>query len=176
MRLHTWSKLVGVFAVCLAMGATASAQYGGGGGMGGGTGTMGGGTGNTSNRSYGGSGKAIGIGVGAAAGAAVGIALLIHHHHKASSEASLIGCAQPASNGISLKSDEDGETYLLVSKGKHIEPGERVELKGVVKDDQSGARAFRVRNVVTDFGACSSSHTVASTENSEKNDLAAVAK
>jgi hypothetical protein len=136
---------------------------------------MGGGTGNTPNRSYG-SGKAIGIGVGAAAGAAVGIALLVRHHHKASSEALLIGCAQPASNGINLKSDGDGETYLLVSNGKQIQPGERVELKGVVKDDQSGARAFRVRNVLTDFGACSSSHTVASTENHEKNELAAVAK
>jgi hypothetical protein len=114
--------------------------------------------------------------VGVAAGAAVGIALLVHHRHRASSEALLIGCAQPASNGINLKSDGDGETYLLVSKGKQIQPGERVELKGVVKDDQSGARAFRVRNVVTDFGACSSSHTVASTENQEKSELAAVAK
>ena len=175
MSLHTWSKLAAVFAVCLAMGATASAQYGGGGTMGGGMGTMGGGTGSTPHYNYG-SGRAVGIGVGVAAGAAVGIALLVHHHHKASSEALLIGCAQPASNGISFKSDEDGETYLLISNGKQIQPGERVELKGVVKDDQSGARAFRVRNVVTNFGACSSSHTVASTESQEKDELAAVTK
>lgn len=126
-----------------------------------------GGTGMGTKPSYG-SSKAVGIGVGAAAGAAVGIALLVHHHHKASSEARLIGCAQPVSNGMSLKSDEDGETYMLVSNGKHVQSGERVELKGVVKDDRSGARAFRVRDVVSDFGACNTT-TVASTNSVETN-------
>src|SRR5215469_2251284 len=159
MRLQTMSKMAAVVAICLAMGATASAQYGGGGmgggGMGGGGGT-GGGTGGTgtgtSNHSYSsGSGAAVGVAVGAAA--AVGIALLVRHHHKAkSSEALLIGCTQSQPNGISLKSEEYGETYTLVSSGKHVEPGERVELKGVVKNDRSAGYAFRVRDVVTDFG------------------------
>lgn len=175
MRLHTLSKLAGVFTVCLAMGATASAQYGGGmmgGGMGGSGGT--GATGTGTRPSYG-SGKAVGIGVGAAAGAAVGIALLVHHHHKASSEARLIGCAQPASNGMSLKSEEDGETYTLVSNGKHVQSGERVELKGVVKDDRSGGPSFRVRDVVSDFGACDMT-TVASTESVKTKELSAAAR
>ena len=173
MRLHKLSKLVGVFAVCLAMGATASAQYGGGTMGGGGTGGMGG-TGTGTRPSYG-SGKAVGIGVGAAAGAAVGIALLVHHRHKASSEAMLIGCAQPVSNGMSLKNEEDGETYVLASSGNHVQPGERVELKGVVKkDDRSGTRTFRVRDVVSDLGACNP--TVAFAEGVETKQLAAAAK
>jgi len=117
---------------------------------------------------------AVGIGVGVAAGAAVGIALWVHHHHKTPSEALLIGCTQAQPNGISLNS-EDGETYLLVSTGKHVEPGERVELKGVVKNDRSGANAFRVKDVVTNFGACSQSHVVARRQNSGEKELASVA-
>jgi hypothetical protein len=133
-----------------------------------------GGTGTGSNYSYG-SGKAVGIGVAVAAGAAVGIALLVHHHHKASSEALLIGCTQSQPNGISLKSEEYGETYTLVSTGKHVEPGERVELKGVVKNDRSGGYAFRLRDVVTDFGACSQGQ-VASTQNPNGKELASGAE
>lgn len=112
-----------------------------------------GGTGAGTRPSYG-SGKAVAIGVGAAAGAAVGIVFLVRHHHKASSEALLVGRTQSLSDGMSLKSEEDWETYTLVSSGKHVQPGEPVELTGVVKDDRSGALAFRVRNVVSDFGAC----------------------
>jgi len=170
MRLQVLSKVAGAVAICLAMGATASAQYGGG-GMGGGGGTGGGSTGatGTGRGSYGsGSGAAVGIAVGAAA--AVGIALLVHHHHKTSSEALLIGCTQSQPNGISLKSEEYGETYTLVSAVKHLEPGERVELKGVVKNDGSGGYAFHVRDVVTDFGACSQSQ-VASTQNPNGKEL-----
>ena len=169
MRLQTLCKLAGVFAVCLAMGATASAQYGGGGGSMGGTGT-----GNTPQYGYG-SGKAIGIGVGAAAAAGVGIALLIHHHHKMTrSEASLIGCAQSGPNGISLKNETDGTTYMILSGGTHVQPGRRVEVKGVVTDDSSGTHAFRVRNVVNDYGACG--QTAASTQGPEANRSEAAAQ
>jgi len=139
--------------------------------MGGGGGTGGGATGGTGTgrASYGsGSGAAVGIAVGAAA--AVGIALLVHHHHKTSSQALLIGCTQSQPNGISLKSEEYGETYTLISTDKHVEPGERVELKGVVKNDRSGGYAFRVRDVVTDFGSCSQSR-VASTQNPNGEEL-----
>lgn len=179
MRLRTFAKWAGSLAICLAMGATASAQYGGAPGMGGtgGTGTTGSGaTGSgTPNYSYGPStGAKVGIGVGAAAGAAVGIALWVHHHHKAKAEASLIGCAEPSANGVSLKSDEDGESYKLISSDSQIKPGERLELKGAVKDDSSGARAFRVRNVVTDFGSCSA--TVASSHKAEPMQLAVSTK
>lgn len=176
MRLHPLTKLAGSLAICLAMAATASAQYGGGpgGGMGGTGGTGGTGSGSTGSGtphySYGNTGRDVGIGVGAAA-AAAGIALWVHHHHKVKSEALLIGCAQPASNGVSLKSEEDGESYTLISGNNEIKPGERLELKGVLKDDPSGSHAFRVRNVVTDFGACSP--TVASTHSAEANELVA---
>ncbi|MDE3109926.1 MAG: hypothetical protein KGL02_08290 [Acidobacteriota bacterium] len=157
MCLRTLVKLVGSLAICLAIAATASAQYGGGGGMPGtGTGGTGSGTGGTPNYNYG-NAKAIGIGVGVAAGAAAGIALWVHHRHKAKPEALLIGCTEPAPQGVSLKSEGDGETYMLfMSGGKQLEPGERVELKGAVKNDPAGANAFRVRKVVSDFGACSS--------------------
>ena len=139
--------------------------------MGGGGGTGGGSTGGTGtggNYSSG-TGAAVGIGIGVAAGAATGIALWVHHHHKAApSEALLIGCTESQRNGISFRSEGDGETYMLVSTGKHIEPGERVELKGVVKGDRSGASAFHVRGVVTDFGACSQSHVVATRRDPEE--------
>jgi hypothetical protein len=143
------------------------------GGTGAGGGSMGG-TSTASNYSSG-SGKAVGIGVGVAAGAAAGIAFLVHHHHKESSQALLIGCTQSKPSGISLKSEEDGETYMLVSTGKHVEPGERVEVKGVVKNDRSGGSAFRVREVITDLGACSQNQ-VASTQHSEGKQLASLAK
>jgi hypothetical protein len=122
-----------------------------------------------------GSGAAVGIAVGVGAAAAVGIALLVHHHHKANSQALLIGCTQSQPNGISLKSEEDGESYVLVSTGKQVEPGERVELKGSVKNDRSGGYAFRVQDVVTDFGSCSQSR-VASTQNPNRKELASVAE
>ena len=145
---------------------------GGGGGTGGGTGGTGTGT---SNHSYSSGSGAAAVGVAVGAAAAVGIALLVRHHKKASSEALLIGCTQSQPNGISLKSEEYGETYTLVSTGKHLEPGERVELKGVVKNDRSGGYAFHVRDVVTDFGACSQSQ-VASTQSPNGKELASGAE
>lgn len=138
----TLARLAGVLLLCLAVGATASAQYGGGStGGSGGTGS--------------GAGKAIGIGVGVAAAAGVGIALLIHHHHKvSSSDASLAGCTQSLLQGIGLKNDNDNQTYVLLSSAKLLQPGELVELKGTVVNDRSGTRAFQVREVVKNYGAC----------------------
>jgi hypothetical protein len=146
----------------------------GGGGMGGGGGT-GGGTGGTgtgtSNHSYSSGSGAAAVGIAVGAAGAVGIALLVRHHHKAKSpEALLIGCTQSQPNGISLKTEGTGETYTLVSTSKHVEPGKRVELKGVVKNDRSGGYAFHVRDVVTDFGACSQSQ-VASTQSPNGKEL-----
>jgi hypothetical protein len=149
------AKVTGMLALCLAVCGTASAQYGGGGGTG--TGGMGGGTGTTNNTgSYSsGSGKAIGIGVGVAAGAAVGIALLVHHHHAAANkEASVVGCTQSMMDGITIRNEKDDLTYTIVSGNNTVHPGERVELKGVVSDDKSGAHAFRVRSVVNNYGSC----------------------
>ena len=170
MRLQTFVKLAASLALCLVLAATASAQYGGGGGTGG-TGPTGSGT---PSYNYG-KGKAIGIGVGAAAGAAVGIALWLHHRHKAKSEAVLIGCTQPSSNGISLKSEEEDKTYTLISGGKRLQAGERVEVKGVLKNGPNGADAFRVHNIITDFGACNSAAASKAAE-AESTQLAATTK
>jgi hypothetical protein len=144
-------KMTGILALSLAVSAAASAQYGGNPTMGGGTPT----TGNSTNYGYGSNtGKAIGIGVGAAA-AAVGVALLVRHHHKAqSSETSLVGCTQSLMNGLSLTSDNDHLTYTLLPGKGDLQPGERVELKGTVAKDQGGSPTFRVRQVVTNYGAC----------------------
>ena len=162
MRSQGLAKVTGVLFVCLAVCATASAQYGGG-GMGGTAAGTGGSTNPNNTGSYSsGSGKAIGIGVGAAAGAAVGIALLVHHHHAAANtEASVVGCTQSMMNGITLKNEKDDLTYTIVSGGPAVHPGERVELKGVVSDDKSGIHAFRVHSLVSNFGACGSTSAMA---------------
>lgn len=144
------SKTLGILSLCLALCATASAQYGGG-GSGGSGGSASGGSGSTGGYSYG-SGKAIGIGVGVAAGAAVGIALLVHHHHAAAhSEASLIGCTQPLLNGISLTDEKDNQTYTIIPGKTPLQPGERVEIKGIVGDEGSATRAFRVQEPCQEF-------------------------
>jgi hypothetical protein len=147
-------KISGILALSLAVAATASAQYGGNPNPtmgGGGTGT----TGNSTNYGYGSNtGKAVGIGVGVAA-AAVGVALLVRHHHKTqSSEVSLVGCTQTLMNGLSLTSENDHLTYTLLSGKGDLQPGERVELKGVVAKDEGGSPTFRVRQVVNNYGTC----------------------
>lgn len=145
----------GVLLLCLAMSATASAQYGGGGGTGGGSGS--GGSGATSSGYGSGNGKAIGIGVGAGAAAAVGIALYIHHRHAkaktAQQQAQLIGCTRSEVNGISLRNETDEQTYMIVSSDR-LKPGQHVELTGVISDQQSGTRVFRVRGPIKSDGTC----------------------
>jgi hypothetical protein len=153
-------KVSGILAVCLFVCAGASAQYGGGGSAGG-SGTTS--SGNPVNMGYGsGSGKAIGIGVGAAAGAAVAIALLVHHHHAAShSQALMTGCTQSVLNGISLKNESDNLTYTIVTNGTPLQPGERLEVRGVLANEGSGAQAFRVQSVVKDHGTCGATSALA---------------
>lgn len=146
-------RIAGILLLCLAVSATASAQYGGGGGTGGtGSGGSGSGTGYSS-----GNGKAIGIGVGAGAAAAVGIALYIHHRHKtakaARSQASITGCTRSEVNGMSLRDENDGEVYVIITSGSPLQEGQRVELTGLT-DQVSGTRTFRVRGPVRSFGAC----------------------
>jgi hypothetical protein len=153
MMISRWStKTAGILLLCLAVCATASAQYGSGGsGSSGGSGTSG--TGSTGGYSSG-SGKAIGIGVGVAA-AAVGIALLVHHHHAAArSQASVIGCTQSLLNGISLTNENDNQTYMIIPGSTPVQPGDRVELKGVVADEGSGNHSFRVQGLVKNYGTC----------------------
>jgi len=152
----SFSRITSILLFCLAAATSASAQYGGGTGGTVGTGGAGGSTGSSGYGS--GNGKAIGIGVGAAAGAAVGIALLVHHQHvKANSQqASLVGCTQSAINGLTLKNEKNDVTYTILSRGTALQPGQRVELKGVASEETSGIRAFTVHQIVNNFGACGS--------------------
>src|ERR1700731_2125400 len=180
MFSRSLGKISGVVLFCLAVGTTASAQYGG--GMGGGTGTGGKGVNGSPNYSYS-NGKAIGIGVGAAAGAAVGIALYIHHRHvKASeaaqagqtpkSEASIIGCTQSTLSGVTLKNENDNLTYAILSTGStKLQPGQRVELQGAVLNEKSGINAFSVHHLVDNYGACGSSTVVAQKTGADKSTL-----
>jgi hypothetical protein len=152
--LTKWiAKVAGVLLLCLTVSAAASAQYGGGGGGTGGSGSSGTGTTN----GYGsGNGKAIGIGVGVAAAAVVGVVLLVHHHHatEAASQASLLGCTQHDLHGISLTNERDQQTYAVIPGSTLLQPGDRVELKGVMTDEGSTTHAFRVNYIVKNYGAC----------------------
>jgi hypothetical protein len=183
MFSRSLGKISGVVLFCLAVGTTASAQYGG--GMGGtGTGIGGKGVAGTPNYSYG-NGKAIGVGVGAAAGAAVGIALYIHHRHvKANeaaqavqapkSEASIIGCTQASIAGVTLKNENDNLIYTVLWSGSaKLQPGQRVELQGAVLNEKSGVNAFSVHQVVDNYGACGSTAMVAQKTGEDKSTFAA---
>jgi hypothetical protein len=172
MFSRSLGRFSGVVLFCLAVGATASAQYNGGtAGTPGATGTGNMAVGGTPNYSYG-NGKAIGVGVGAAAGAAVGIALYVHHRHVKAreeaqalqtpkSEASIIGCTQSTFTGVSLKNENDNMTYTILSSGgTKLQPGQRVELQGAVLNEKSGINAFSVHQLVDNYGACGSSAVV----------------
>jgi hypothetical protein len=183
MFSRSLGKVSGVILFCLAAGTTASAQYNGGAG-----GAIGTGTGNMavagspSSYNYG-NGKAIGIGVGAAAGAAVGLALYIHHRHaktqaaqaaqSTKTEASVIGCTQSTLNGITLKNENDGLTYTILSSGgTAVQPEQRVELRGAVLNGKSGIHAFSVHQLVDSYGACGSSSVVAEKSTEDKKSFA----
>jgi hypothetical protein len=133
--------------LCVAVSGTALAQYGG--GMGGtGNGTY------TAPKGGYGAGKAVGIGVGVAATVA-GIALYVHHRHQATPEqASLVGCTQSATHGLSVINEKDRKTYSLLADGAELKSDERVELRGQKIKDSSGNPTFRVQNIVQDYGAC----------------------
>jgi hypothetical protein len=185
MFSRSLGKISGAVLFCLAVGTTASAQYGSGTtGMPVAPGTTG--TGNmagTPNYSYG-NGKAIGVGVGAAAGAAVGIALYMHHRHVKSneaaqaaqtpkSEANIIGCTQSSLTGVTLKNENDNLTYTILSSGStKLQPAQRVELQGAVLKQKSGINAFSVHQLVDNYGACGSSTVVAQKTGDDKSILA----
>ncbi|HEX4536529.1 MAG TPA: hypothetical protein VH140_06255 [Candidatus Acidoferrum sp.] len=183
MCSRSLGKISGVVLFCLAVGTTASAQYGGGtAGTPGATGTGNMAVPGTPNYSYG-NGKAIGIGVGAAAGAAAGIALYMHHRHvKATeaaqaaqtpkSEASIIGCTQSSLTGVTLKNENDNLTYTILSGGStKVQPRQRVELRGAVLNQKSGVNAFSVHQLVDNYGACGSSAVVAQKTGDDKSTL-----
>jgi hypothetical protein len=173
--LSKWlPRVTGCFLLCLGVCATTSAQYGG--GTSPGTGSAG--TGSMSPGGYSsGSGKAIGIGVGVAAGAAVAIVLLVHHHHAAArSEDSVIGCTRSEQNGISLTNEKDNQSYRIVAGGAPLQPGDRVELKGIAADEGSGTHVFRVQSLVKNYGTCRPTSAVMRPSGGGENEMAQASK
>jgi hypothetical protein len=130
-------------ALCLALAASAFAQYGGG---------MGGGTGGTGvyTPPKGGYKTSTGIAIGAAAAAGAGIAYVALHNRPAA-----VGCVQQSGEGSKLMNEKDKKTYaLLASNNVVLSPGERVSLKGKKMKDDNGNLTFHATKVVKDYGPC----------------------
>ena len=120
-------------AVIILVALPAFAQYGG---------TMGSGT-----PSYG-HGAAIGIGVGAAAAGAGAIYFATHRSSR------VTGCVVKGDGGLLLTDDKSKRTFELVEGSANVNSGERVELKGKIKKNESGNPSFQVKSVAKDLGEC----------------------
>ena len=130
---HAGSFLVTVTILLVA--APAFAQYGSAGSMGT-TGTSG-----TYQAPKGGYGSSTGIAIGAAAAAGVGITYLALRNR-----GTIVGCVQPASDGVKLMNEKDRNTYALLASNLTLNPGERVALRGKKSKGDAGAPSFQVRN------------------------------
>jgi hypothetical protein len=53
-----------------------------------------------------------------------------------------------------LANETDHQTYALIPGSTLLQPGDRVELKGVMTEESSATRAFRVNYLVKNYGAC----------------------
>ena len=87
----------------------------------------------------------------AGAGALIGILayVAIKHNH------SVTGCARSASDGMTLTSESDKQTYSLIGDVAGIKPGDRVRVSGKKgKTKSPGAHQFLVEKVVKDLGPC----------------------
>jgi len=75
--------------------------------------------------------------------------------------------------GITLKNENDGLTYTILSGGGiTLQSGERVELQGVALNEKSGVHAFSVHKLVDNYGGCGSIAAVASGLKEERATLA----
>src|SRR5580704_14992375 len=115
-------------AVVILVALPAFAQYGGTTGMG------------SSTPSYG-HGAAIGIGVGAAAAGAGAIYFVTHRSSK------VTGCVVKGDGGLFLTDDKSKRTFELVEGSADVTSGERVELKGKIRKNESGNSRFEVKSV-----------------------------
>ena len=120
-------------AVIILVALPAFAQYGG---------TMG-----SSTPSYG-HGAAIGIGVGAAAAGAGAIYFATHRSSK------VTGCVVKGDGGLFLTDDKSKRTFELVEGSADVTSGERVELKGKIRKNESGNPRFQVKSVAKELGEC----------------------
>ena len=121
-------------AVIILVALPAFAQYGGT-GMG------------SSTPSYG-HGAAIGIGVGAAAAGAGAIYFATHRSSK------VTGCVVKGDRGLLLTDDKSKRTFELLEGAANVTSGERVELKGRIRKNESGNSRFEVKSVAKELGEC----------------------
>ena len=92
---------------------------------------------------------AIGVGV-AAIGAAIGVGI----YFLVRKPPSITGCATPGSDGLTLRNENDSNTYTLIGDTAAIKAGERVRLTGKKKSGPSGQHKFIVDKVSQNYGAC----------------------
>ena len=143
MSLHKHTPSLLVVSLALLLAAPAFAQYGGAGGMGS-TGSAGG-----YQPPKGGYSSSTGIAIGAAAAAGVGVTYLALRNH-----GTIVGCVQPASDGVKLLNEKDRNTYALVASNVTLNAGERVALRGKKSKTGSGSPSFQVSKIVKDYGSC----------------------
>ena len=122
-------------AVIILVALPAFAQYGGTTGMG------------SSTPSYG-HGAAIGIGVGAAAAGAGAIYFVTHRSSK------VTGCVVKGDGGLALTDDKSKRTFDLIEGSADVRSGERLELKGKIRKNESGNSRFEVKRIAKDLGEC----------------------
>jgi hypothetical protein len=84
------------------------------------------------------------VGVGA------GITYLVLHDRS-----TMVGCVQADSHGSRIVDEENKKSYALVSGASVVvPPGDRVKLKGRIRNNSSGETAFHVQKLVKDYGHC----------------------
>jgi hypothetical protein len=146
MSPHKSAACILAVSLVLFLTAPVFAQYGSGGGAGGmgSTGTAGG-----YQPPKGGYSSSTGIAIGAAAAAGVGITYLALRNY-----GTIVGCVQPASDGLKLLNEKDRNTYALVASNVSFSPGERVALRGKKSKSDSGSPSLQVSKLVKDYGSC----------------------
>jgi len=76
------------------------------------------------------------------------------HKNQAVSQASIVGCVDKSSGGMTLKNEKDNQTYGIIADTLELKQGERVELSGNKYKDDHGNLHMDVQTLVTDYGAC----------------------
>jgi hypothetical protein len=67
----------------------------------------------------------------------------------------ITGCAIAGTNGLTLQSEGDHQTFFLTGETAPIKAGDRVKVKGKKqKKDAAGNRSFLVSDLKNDYGAC----------------------
>ena len=100
---------------------------------------------------YKGYGSRTGIAIGAAAAAGAGIGFLALHNR-----GKMVGCVERSDNGeTAFVGEKDKKAYAVINGGSvHLNPGERLKLKGQKIKASSGKLAFEVREVAKNYGPC----------------------